>query len=81
MLKEVEINLQQEVNELEQRNLQLMEVLYKSHKSELEVSHKLFTIPRQHSELLFNSETNTQHTKFNSESRHPVQDKMVIFFT
>ena len=78
MLKDIERNLQQEVNELEQRNLQLMEVLYKNHKRELEVSHKLFAVPRQHSGLLFNTgETSTYNADLHSESKHPIQDKKV----
>ena len=44
-LKSSENKLQKEVNEMEQRNLELMEVIYSLHRQELESSQRLFGIP------------------------------------
>ena len=48
-LKRSENKLQKEVNEMEHRNLELMEVMYSLHRQELESSQRLFRIPGQHS--------------------------------
>ena len=49
MLKIIESKLQEEVNSLEIRNLEVMENVYNCHRQELEGAQKLFSIPGRHS--------------------------------
>ena len=49
MLRIIESKLQEEVNSLEIRNLEVMENVYNCHRQELEGAQKLFSIPGRHS--------------------------------
>ena len=49
MLRIIESKLQEEINSLELRNLEVMENVYNCHRQELERAHKLFSIPGRHS--------------------------------
>ena len=49
MLRIIESKLQEEINSLELRNLEVMENVYSCHRQELEGAQKLFSIPGRHS--------------------------------
>ena len=49
MLRIIESKLQEEINSLELRNLEVMENVYNCHCQELEGAQKLFSIPGRHS--------------------------------
>ena len=68
ILRVTELNLQKHVNELEDRNLKLMEVMYNERKEELEASQRLFGIANRHATPLEQMKAGSSLTSLPSAS-------------